>query len=90
MVVATLSGLAALTTAAPYAMGLHDRAENSIELCGRYGALYGELLRAQSQLGTRYVAQPRVAELIEQFDDVTTRKDALRLAARDADTDAEA
>ncbi|WP_328436268.1 hypothetical protein OHA71_49075 [Streptomyces sp. NBC_00444] len=81
IVVSTLSCLAAVAIAAPYATGLHDRAEESIELCGSYGALYGELLRAQSQLGTHATAQPRVTELIQQFDDVTTRKDALRLAA---------
>jgi hypothetical protein len=67
--------------AAPYVTGLHDRAEESINLCGTYGALYGELLRARSQLGTHATTQPRVAELIQQFDDVATRRDALGLAA---------
>lgn len=87
VVVSTLSCLAAIATAAPYATGLHDRAEESIKLCGTYGAIYGELLRAQSQLGTQATTQPRVTELIQQFNDVTTRKDALRLAAPAADPD---
>ncbi|WP_461072760.1 hypothetical protein [Streptomyces pseudoechinosporeus] len=81
VVVSTLSCLAAVTIAAPYATGLHDRAEESIKVCGEYGAIYGELLRAQGRLGTQPTTQPRVTELIQQFDDVTTRKDALRLAA---------
>ncbi|WP_230396520.1 hypothetical protein [Streptomyces blattellae] len=81
VVLSALSCLAALTIAAPYATGLHDRAEESIKLCGTYGAIYGELLRAQSQLGTQATTPPRVRELIQQFDDVNTRKDALRLAA---------
>ncbi|MDO0939401.1 hypothetical protein QQY66_49795 [Streptomyces sp. DG2A-72] len=81
VVVSTLSCLAAAAIAAPYATGLHDRAEETIQLCGTYGALYGELLRAQSQLGAQATTQPGVTELIQQFDDVTTRKDALRLPA---------
>lgn len=81
IVVSTLSCLAAVAIAAPYATGLHDRVEESIKLCGMYGALYGELLRAQGHLGTHPASQPRVTELIQQFNDVTTRKDALRLAS---------
>lgn len=81
VMVSTLSCLITATIAAPYATGLHDRAEESIKLCGEYGTIYGELLRAKNQLGTRPTTQPRVTELIQQFDDITTHKDALRLAA---------
>ncbi|WP_328499680.1 hypothetical protein OG828_48795 [Streptomyces sp. NBC_00457] len=81
VVISALACLAAVTIAAPYATGLHDRAEESIMLCGRYGAIYGELLRAQSQIGTQATTQHRVRELIQQFDDVATRRDALGLAA---------
>lgn len=81
VVVSALSCLAAVAIAAPYATGLHDRTEESIELCGMYGAIYGELLRAQGQLGAQGATQPRVRELIQQFDDVDTRKDSLGLAA---------
>lgn len=87
IIISTLSCLAAVAIAAPYATGLHDRVEESIKLCGTYGALYGELLRAQSQLGTQATTQPRVTELIQQFDDANTRKDALRLAAPAHDSD---
>ncbi|MDX2700509.1 hypothetical protein PV416_39005 [Streptomyces ipomoeae] len=81
VVISTLSCLAAAAIAAPYVMGLHDRAEESIRLCGAYGAIYGELLRARGQLRTQAITQPRVTEVIQQFDDITTRKDALGLAA---------
>ena len=81
VVVSALSCLAAVAIAAPYVTGLHDRAEESIKLCGTYGAVYGELLRAQGQLGTHATTQARVTELIQQFDDVATRRHALGLAA---------
>ena len=89
VLLSTLSGLTALTVAAPYAAGLHDRAEESIKLCGTYGTVYGELLRAQHQLSTRPVRQSRVPEVIQQFDDITTRKDSLGLAAPAPGTDQE-
>ncbi|MEU0390157.1 hypothetical protein [Streptomyces chartreusis] len=81
VVVSVLSFLAAATIAASYATGLHDRAEESIMLCGTYGAIYGELLRAQGQSGPQVSTQLRVTELIQQFDDIATRRDALGFAA---------
>ncbi|MEU9331221.1 hypothetical protein AB0D91_47280 [Streptomyces canus] len=87
IVVSMLSCLAAVAIAAPYATGLHDRVEESIKLCGSYGALYGELCRAQSQLGTQATSPSRATELIQQLNDVTSSKDALRLAAAASDPD---
>ncbi|MFE5190257.1 hypothetical protein [Streptomyces sp. NPDC056628] len=87
IVLSTLSCLAAVAVAVPYATGLHDRVEASIKLCGMYGALYGELLRARSQVGTSPTTQPPVTELIQQLHDLTARKDALALAAPAPDGD---
>jgi hypothetical protein len=81
VVLSTLSCLIAATIAVPYATGLHDRVEESIKLCGAYGAIYGELLGAHSRLDPGATPQPPVAELIQRLDDVTTRMDALKLAA---------
>ncbi|MFC5220438.1 hypothetical protein [Streptomyces coerulescens] len=81
IVLAALSCLAAVAVAAPYVTALHDRAEEAVTLCGTYGALYGELLRAHSQLGTHTVTPAHAAELLQQLDDLATRTDALKLTA---------
>ncbi|MGI5405162.1 hypothetical protein ACQEV9_00025 [Streptomyces chartreusis] len=80
IVLSTLSCLTAAAIAAPYATRLHDRAEEAIKLCGAYGAIYGELLSAQSRLDPSTTPQPPVGELIQRLDDVTACKDALKLA----------
>ncbi|MFJ8637205.1 hypothetical protein [Streptomyces sp. NPDC093568] len=81
IVLSTLSCLAALAIAAPYATGLHDRIEESIRLSATYGTLYGELLRAHHQFPTHATTPARATELIQQLNDITTHHDAPRPAA---------
>ncbi|OAH11131.1 hypothetical protein [Streptomyces jeddahensis] len=84
VVLSTLSGLAALTIAVPHAVGLSDRTEETIKLCGTYGRIYGELLQAKQRLTAGAADHStHAADLIRQYEDVTGRKDALALPGRE-------
>ncbi|MFE3381454.1 hypothetical protein [Streptomyces anulatus] len=79
-VISGLSGLAALAITAPYASGLSDRGDESIDLCRAYGMVHRDLLDAKARLatGTRR-ASTQVADVIDRFEHVQERRETLRL-----------
>ncbi|MFB7225914.1 hypothetical protein [Streptomyces sp. NPDC056227] len=82
--ISVLAGLAALVVVVPHATGLSDRGDESIRLCGTYGAVYRELLEARGRLAAGSLEDPaHVAEIIRQFEHIQERRDALALPAGD-------
>jgi len=80
VVICGLSGLAALAVTAPYAGGLSDRGDESIELCRAYGTAHRDLLEAKARLaGGSRRAVDHVAEVIDRFESIQERRHALRL-----------
>lgn len=81
--VSGLSGLAALTVAAPYISGLSDRSEDSIKLGGAYGAINRELLRArEAGVAESMKNASQLSEIFGQFDCVEERRDFLGIPVR--------
>jgi hypothetical protein len=81
VLVSSLSFLAAFTVAAPHVLGLSDRGDESIKLCGTYAAMYRELLDVRDKITAGSMKDPsRVADLIRQFERIQKRKDATLLA----------
>ncbi|MFJ8255638.1 hypothetical protein [Streptomyces sp. NPDC094466] len=80
-VISGLSGLAALAITAPYAGGLSDRGDESIDLCRAYGVAYRDLLDAKARLaGGSRRASAQAAEVIDRFECIQERREALRLS----------
>ncbi|MFD5694413.1 hypothetical protein [Streptomyces rubiginosohelvolus] len=79
-VISGLSGLAALAITAPYAGGLSDRGDESIDLCRAYGVAHRDLLDAKARLaGGSRRASAQAAEVIDRFECIEERREALRL-----------
>ncbi|MBT2898905.1 hypothetical protein [Streptomyces sp. McG3] len=79
-VISGLSGLAALAITAPYAGGLSDRGDESIDLCRAYGVAHRDLLDAKARLaGGSRRASAQAAEAIDRFECIQERREALRL-----------
>lgn len=82
VVISGLSGMAALAIAAPYASGLSDHVDESLDLCRAYGVMHRELLDAKAQLvgGSRRDLS-RVADVLSDFECIQERRDALPVSA---------
>ncbi|WP_345033772.1 hypothetical protein [Streptomyces sannanensis] len=88
VLVCVMSGLAALAVAIPHALGLSDRSDESIRLCGAYAEVYRELLDARHRFtaGSRTDAS-RWADVIRRFEGIQRRKEVLALEDGDAHTE---
>ncbi len=79
-VISGLSALAALAITAPYASGLSDRGDESIDLCRAYGVAHRDLLDAKARMaGGSRRASAQAAEVIDRFACIQERREALRL-----------
>ena len=79
VLVSALCGLVALTVVAPHLLGLTDRSDEAVRLCGTYATLYRELLDVRSRLVTGSLADPsQVTDIVALFERIHQRTDALR------------